>query len=700
MDKERIEFLRAELNRHNRLYYVDAAPEIDDYQYDQMMNELIALEAANPDLFDKNSPTQRVGNDINQTFTQVYHRFPMLSLGNTYSREDIIEFDSRVRRALGHSVKYICELKYDGASISLTYEKGKLIHAVTRGDGEKGDDVTENIRTIKSVPLQLPAGEYPDLFEIRGEVLMPHNVFDKLNEERQAAGTPTFANPRNAAAGSLKIQNSSLVAKRQLDCWLYFLLADQLPTNSHIQNMNACRKWGFKVPTYVAECNTIDEILNFINHWDTERYNLPFDIDGIVIKVDSISDQLELGNTAKVPRWAIAYKFKAEQVQTKLLSVTYQVGRTGAVTPVANLEPVQLAGTIVKRASLHNADIIKSLDLHVDDVVMVEKGGEIIPKIVGVNTDKRSNNPTPIGFIEQCPECGTHLVRNEGEAIYYCPNDASCPPQVRGRITHFVSRKAMNIDTLGEETIDLLVSEGLINNAADLYSLTMQQLLSLKKDGKVWASNIINAIEKSKEIPFEQLLFAIGIRFVGATVAKILARQFSNIQNLINASFDELKETDEIGDKIAQSIVDYFANDDNKQFVNRLIDAGLQFEIKETQPSGDELQGLSIIASGKLENFSRDEITKVIEEHGGKAVTSISSKTNYLLAGENIGPNKLAKAKQLGIPIISEAEFLAMINWSGEKESGVLSTKKPTEKTDVKPSKKSKTTDFDYPTLF
>lgn len=700
MDKERIEFLRAELNRHNRLYYVDAAPEIDDYQYDQMMNELIALEAANPDLFDKNSPTQRVGNDINQTFTQVYHRFPMLSLGNTYSREDIIEFDSRVRRALGHSVKYICELKYDGASISLTYEKGKLIHAVTRGDGEKGDDVTENIRTIKSVPLQLPAGEYPNLFEIRGEVLMPHDVFDKLNEERQAAGTPTFANPRNAAAGSLKIQNSSLVAKRQLDCWLYFLLADQLPTNSHIQNMNACRKWGFKVPTYVAECNTIDEILNFINHWDTERYNLPFDIDGIVIKVDSISDQLELGNTAKVPRWAIAYKFKAEQVQTKLLSVTYQVGRTGAVTPVANLEPVQLAGTIVKRASLHNADIIKSLDLHVDDVVMVEKGGEIIPKIVGVNTDKRSNNPTPIGFIEQCPECGTHLVRNEGEAIYYCPNDASCPPQVRGRITHFVSRKAMNIDTLGEETIDLLVSEGLINNAADLYSLTMQQLLSLKKDGKVWASNIINAIEKSKEIPFEQLLFAIGIRFVGATVAKILARQFSNIQNLINASFDELKETDEIGDKIAQSIVDYFANDDNKQFVNRLIDAGLQFEIKETQPSGDELQGLSIIASGKLENFSRDEITKVIEEHGGKAVTSISSKTNYLLAGENIGPNKLAKAKQLGIPIISEAEFLAMINWSGEKESGVLSTKKPTEKTDVKPSKKSKTTDFDYPTLF
>lgn len=671
---DRIDFLRAELNRHNYLYYVKAEPEIDDYQYDQLMNELIALEKANPDRYDADSPSQRVGNDINQNFNQVYHRFPMLSLGNTYNKQEIIEFDDRVRKALGHSVKYICELKYDGASISLTYEHGRLLHAVTRGDGEKGDDVTANVRTIKSVPLRLPEGNYPDLFEIRGEVLMPRAVFDKLNAERQATGDAPFANPRNAAAGSLKMQNSAQAAKRQLDCWLYFLFANQLPTNSHLQNMETCRQWGFKVPTYVAECNSIDDILTFINYWDTERYNLPFDIDGIVIKVDSISDQLELGNTAKTPRWAIAYKFKAEQVQTKLLSVSFQVGRTGTVTPVANLEPVQLAGTVVKRATLHNADIIKSHDLHVGDTVMVEKGGEIIPKIVGVNTDLRNADAQPVEFIECCPECGTPLVRNEGEAAWYCPNDAACPPQVRGRIAHFVSRKAMNIDTLGEETIDLLVTSGLIKNAADLYDLTISKLLPLKKDGRVWATNIVNGIEQSKNVPFEQVLFAIGIRFVGATVAKILARQFGSIQNLMSATLTELTNTDEIGDKIAQSIVDYFANDENRLFINRLIGYGLQFEQAKTETASQKLAGLTIIASGKLEHFSRDEINRTIELHGGKPVTSVSSKTNYLIAGENIGPNKLAKARELGVPIISEAEFMAMIADTNNELSTDVST--------------------------
>ena len=679
---DRIDFLRAELNRHNYLYYVKAEPEIDDYQYDQMMNELMALEKANPDRFDPDSPSQRVGNDINQNFQQVYHRFPMLSLGNTYNKQEIVEFDERVRKALGHSVKYICELKYDGASISLTYEHGRLVHAVTRGDGEKGDDVTANVRTIKSVPLRLPDGNYPDLFEIRGEVLMPRAVFDKLNEEREASGEPPFANPRNAAAGSLKMQNSAQAAKRQLDCWLYFMFAAQLPTNSHLQNMECCRRWGFKVPTFVAECSSIDDILAFINHWDTERHNLPFDIDGIVIKVDSISDQLELGNTAKTPRWAIAYKFKAEQVQTKLLSVSFQVGRTGAVTPVANLEPVQLAGTTVKRATLHNADIIKQHDLHVGDTVMVEKGGEIIPKIVGVNTDLRLSDAAPVEFIECCPECGTRLVRNEGEAAWYCPNDSACPPQVRGRITHFVSRKAMNIDTLGEETIDMLVSAGLITNAADLYDLTVSRLLPLKKDGRVWATNIVNGIEQSKQIPFDQVLFAIGIRFVGATVAKILARQFCSIQNLMQASFDELKNTDEIGDKIAQSIIDYFAEDGNKLFVNRLIGYGLQFEMKRQEAKSAKLAGLTIIASGKLEHFSRDEINKTIEEHGGKPVTSVSSKTDYLIAGENIGPNKLAKARELGIPIITEAEFLQMIADDGAPQTSDSHKEKPA---DTKP---------------
>lgn len=673
-DQERISYLRAELNRHNHLYYVNAEPEISDYDYDQLMNELIALEKAHPEMADPDSPTQRVGNDITQDFVQVRHRFPMLSLGNTYNKEEIIEFDDRVRKALGHGVKYICELKYDGASISLTYEHGKLIHAVTRGDGEKGDDVTANVRTIKSVPLSLPEGDYPDLFEIRGEVLMPHAVFDKLNEERQLAGDPLFANPRNVTAGSLKMQNSAAVAKRQLDCWLYFLFANQLPTNSHLQNMECCRKWGFKVPTYVSECNSIDDILAFINYWDTERHHLPFDIDGIVIKVDSIADQLELGNTAKTPRWAIAYKFKAEQVQTKLLSVSFQVGRTGAVTPVANLEPVQLAGTIVKRATLHNADIIKSHDLHVGDTVMVEKGGEIIPKIVGVNVDLRKPNAQTVEFVECCPECGTPLVRNEGEAAWYCPNDSECPPQVRGRITHFVSRKAMNIDSLGEETIDQLVSTGLIKNAADLYDLTIAKLMPLKKDGRVWATNIINGIENSKKMPFEQVLFAIGIRFVGATVAKLLARHFGNIQNIMQASFDELKNADEIGDKIAQSIVNYFADEGNSLFVNRLIGYGLQFESQKQQAKGNKLAGLSIIASGKLEHFSRDEINKAIEDNGGKPVTSVSSKTDYLIAGENIGPNKLAKAKELGIPIITENEFLAMIaDDSSRQESGTNS---------------------------
>lgn len=658
---ERINFLRNELNRHNYLYYVQSEPEISDYQYDQLMKELQQLEKLHPEMADPNSPSLRVGNDISQNFVQVAHKYPMLSLGNTYNEADLVEFDQRIQRALGHQPKYICELKYDGASISLTYEHGQLVRAVTRGDGEKGDDVTANVRTIKSVPLQLPPADYPDFFEIRGEVLMPRAVFDKLNAERIANDDQPFANPRNAASGSLKMQKSAEVAKRNLDCWLYFLFADQLPTNSHLQNMNKCREWGFKVPTYTAECNSIADILKFIEHWDVERRNLPFDIDGIVIKVDDIRQQDELGYTAKSPRWAIAYKFKAEQVETELQSVSFQVGRTGTVTPVANLAPVHLAGTVVKRATLHNDDQIKLLDLHIGDIVQVEKGGEIIPKIVGVNISKRTAQLRPVEFVTHCPECGSQLVRNDGEAAWVCPNADHCPPQIKGRIEHFVSRKAMNIDTIGEETIDLLYKAGLVRNFADLYTLTVEQLLPLDRMAQKSAENIVKGIADSRKVPFEQVLFAIGIRYVGATVAKMLASAMGNITALMNATVDQLTAIDEIGEKIATSVVSFFADAENRNLVSRLQTYGLQFEMVKAESKSNKLDGLSIIASGKLQRYSRDEIIKTIEAHGGRAVSSISKLTSYLIAGENIGPNKLAKAQQLGIPIITEEEFEKMI---------------------------------------
>ena len=659
--KNRIETLRKKLHEHNYRYYVLSEPVISDYDYDMMINELIKLETENPEFYDANSPSQRVGNDINTEFNQIIHKYPMLSLGNTYNEGELRDFDNRVKKALNEPYRYVCELKYDGASISLTYENGKLKYAVTRGDGEKGDDVTANVKTIKSIPLLLHGNDYPAEFEIRGEIFIPRKGFEKMNKEREEAGEPLFSNPRNTASGSLKIQNSAIVAKRPLDCFLYYLLSENLPSDSHYENLQKAKSWGFKIPAETRICESIDDVIAFINKWETDRKKLDFDIDGIVIKVDSISQQRTLGFTAKSPRWAISYKFKAERAATILKSVSYQVGRTGAITPVANLEPVQLAGTIVKRASLHNADIIESLDLHTGDTVFVEKGGEIIPKIVGVDTDKRGDNAEKIVFISHCPECGTPLQRIDGEAAHYCPNEKACPPQIKGKIVHFISRKAMNIDSLGEETIDLLLRNGIIRNSADLYDITKEQLLPLDRMAEKSASNIIESINNSKAVPFERVLFALGIRHVGATVAKNLAKAFKNIDNLINADFETLTEVEDIGDKIAYSIKDFFSDSDNVDIVNRLRNSGLQFESVENKPQSDKLAGLSIIASGKLQNFSREEIKKVIEDNGGKAVSSISKKTSYLLAGENIGPNKLEKAKKLNIPIITEEEFLKMI---------------------------------------
>jgi DNA ligase (NAD+) len=659
--RNRIETLRKKLHEHNYRYYVLSEPVISDYDYDMMINELIKLETENPEFYDANSPSQRVGNDINTEFNQIIHKYPMLSLGNTYNEGELRDFDNRVKKALNEPYRYVCELKYDGASISLTYENGKLKYAVTRGDGEKGDDVTANVKTIKSIPLLLHGNDYPAEFEIRGEIFIPRKGFEKMNKEREEAGEPLFSNPRNTASGSLKIQNSAIVAKRPLDCFLYYLLSENLPSDSHYENLQKAKSWGFKIPAETRICESIDDVIAFINKWETDRKKLDFDIDGIVIKVDSISQQRTLGFTAKSPRWAISYKFKAERAATILKSVSYQVGRTGAITPVANLEPVQLAGTIVKRASLHNADIIESLDLHTGDTVFVEKGGEIIPKIVDVDTDKRGDNAEKIVFISHCPECGTPLQRIDGEAAHYCPNEKACPPQIKGKIVHFISRKAMNIDSLGEETIDLLLRNGIIRNSADLYDITKEQLLPLDRMAEKSASNIIESINNSKAVPFERVLFALGIRHVGATVAKNLAKAFKNIDNLINADFETLTEVEDIGDKIAYSIKDFFSDSDNVDIVNRLRNSGLQFESIENKPQSDKLAGLSIIASGKLQNFSREEIKKVIEDNGGKAVSSISKKTSYLLAGENIGPNKLEKAKKLNIPIITEEEFLKMI---------------------------------------
>ncbi len=661
---QRIEALRKELNQHNYNYYVLSAPTISDFEFDQKLKELQDLEKLHPEAFDPNSPTQRVGSDISKEFTQVAHKYLMLSLGNTYSREEVADFYQRVSKGLnGEPFEIVCELKYDGTSISLTYENGRLIRAVTRGDGEKGDDVTANVKTIRSIPLVLQGDSYPDSFEIRGEILMPWKVFEKLNEERAEQEEPLFANPRNAASGTLKTQNSKEVANRKLDSYLYYLLGDNLPADTHYDNLNEARKWGFKISDAMKVCHSVDEIFEFINYWDVERKNLPVATDGIVLKVNSIAQQEQLGFTAKSPRWAIAYKFQAERACTRLNSVSYQVGRTGAITPVANLEPVQLSGTIVKRASLHNADIINSLDLYIGDMVYVEKGGEIIPKIVGVDYNQRGIDIGPkVQFITTCPECGATLVREAGEAAHYCPNDANCAPQIKGRIEHFVSRKAMDIN-LGEENVNLLYQKGMIKNIADLYTLNVNELAGLDRWGETSAKNVMESLERSKTVPFERVLFALGIRYVGATTAKKIANALKNIENIEKASFSDLQAIDEVGERIAQSVLDYFASAENREIVNRLKEAGLQFQIDESTLTSrsNKLAGLSIIISGTFQNHSRDELKELIGQNGGKNVTSISSKTDYLIAGENMGPAKLEKAQKLNVKMISEEEFEQMI---------------------------------------
>lgn len=663
--KEKIENLRIELHRHNYNYYVLNAPEISDKEFDDKMRELQDLEDQHPEYRDENSPTMRVGSDLNKNFTQVPHKYPMLSLANTYSEAEVSDFYERVRKSLNEDFEICCEMKYDGTSISLTYEHGKLVRAVTRGDGEKGDDVTDNVKTIHSIPLVLHGNDYPDQFEIRGEILMPWDVFEQLNREKEAREEPLFANPRNAASGTLKLQNSSVVASRKLDAYLYYLLGDNLPCEGHYENLQKAKEWGFKISDLTRKCKTVSEIADFINYWDVERKNLPVATDGIVLKVNSIRQQKNLGYTAKSPRWAIAYKFQAERALTRLNKVSYQIGRTGAVTPVANLDPVQLSGTVVKRASLHNADIIEGLDLHIGDMVYVEKGGEIIPKITGVDMGARSFLlGEKVKFITTCPECDSKLVRYEGEAAHYCPNETSCPPQIKGKIEHFISRKAMNIDGLGPETVDMFYRLGLIKNTADLYELTAEDIKGLDRMGEKSAENIINGIAQSKQVPFERVIFALGIRFVGETVAKKIAKSFADIDELQQASFEKLISIDEIGEKIAQSIRTYFDNEANVTLISRLKAAGLQLCRTEEDLSGytDKLAGKSIVISGVFTHHSRDEYKEMIEKNGGKNVGSISSKTSFILAGDNMGPAKLEKAQKLGITILSEDDFLKLIS--------------------------------------
>ena len=662
--KEKIDQLRADLHRHNYNYYVLNAPEISDKEFDDRMRELQELEKEHPEYQDDNSPTMRVGSDLNKNFTQVAHKYPMLSLGNTYSESEVTDFYDRVKKALNEDFEICCELKYDGTSISLTYENGKLVRAVTRGDGEKGDDVTDNVKTIRTIPLVLH-GSYPESFEIRGEILMPWEVFEELNREKEAREEPLFANPRNAASGTLKLQNSAIVASRKLDAYLYYLLGEELPCDGHYENLQAAAGWGFKTSEHMKKAHSLEEVFEYIRYWDTERKNLPVATDGIVLKVNSMRQQKNLGFTAKSPRWAIAYKFQAERALTRLNKVTYQVGRTGAVTPVANLDPVQLSGTIVKRASLHNADIIEGLDLHIGDMVYVEKGGEIIPKITGVDKDARSMLiGEKVKFITHCPECGSKLIRYEGEAAHYCPNETSCPPQIKGKIEHFISRKAMNIDGLGPETVDMFYRLGLIKNTADLYQLTADDIKNLDRMGEKSAENIIKGIEASKEVPFERVLFALGIRFVGETVAKKIAKSFNDIDELENANLKKLINIDEIGEKIARSILLYFSNESNRELVGRLKEAGLQLYRTEEDMSGytDKLAGQSIVISGVFTHHSRDEYKDLIEKNGGKNVGSISAKTSFILAGDNMGPAKLEKAKKLGVTILSEDEFLKLIS--------------------------------------
>ncbi len=655
--------LRKELDEHNYKYYVLALPEISDYDFDMKLRELERLEAQFPDFFDPNSPTQRVGSDINKTFDQVEHRYPMLSLSNAYSEGEITDFHNRIKKLADENFEYVCELKFDGSSISLLYENGKLVRAVTRGDGLKGDDVTSNVRTIRSVPLTLRGSGFPDNFEIRGEILMPFGVFEELNEHREKAGEPLFANPRNTAAGTLKMQNPAIVASRKLDAYFYSLMGDNLPEANHYDNLKKAAAWGFKISDATRLCRNLEEVFEYLHKWDLKRHNLPVATDGVVIKVNSERLQEELGFTAKSPRWAVAYKFKAESASTILESVSYQVGRTGAVTPVANLQPVQIAGTVVKRASLHNEDIIGSLDLHLGDTVFVEKGGEIIPKITGVDTGKRHPMAQPVIFIEKCPECGTPLIRNEGEAAHYCPNETGCPPQIKGKIEHFVSRKAMDIDGLGQETIDLLYNEGLAESISDLYLLKKEELSVLERMGEKSALRIIDGLEASKKVPFERVLFALGIRFVGETVAKKLAGAVHSIENLMLKTKEELIQIDEIGERIAESITDFFSNPVNIEIIQALKNHGLQFQISEELADSrtNKLHGQIFVISGKFEKFSRDEIKQMIELNGGKNSGSISRKTNYVVAGENMGPSKYEKAQELGIPVISEDDFLNML---------------------------------------
>lgn len=662
-DIERIDQLREELHLHNYNYYVLNAPVISDKEFDDLMRELQELEARHPEYTDENSPTMRVGSDINKNFTQIEHKYPMLSLGNTYSQAEVTEFYERVSKALNEDFEICCEMKFDGTSISLTYEHGRLVRAVTRGDGTKGDDVTDNVKTIRSIPLKLHGEGYPDVFEIRGEILMPWVVFEELNRERESREEPLFANPRNAASGTLKLQNSAQVASRKLDAYLYYLLGDNLPCDGHYENLKEAEKWGFKISDITRKVHSLQEIFDFINYWDVERKNLPVATDGIVLKVNSLRQQKNLGYTAKSPRWAIAYKFQAEQALTRLLKVTYQVGRTGAITPVANLEPVQLSGTVVRRASLHNADIIASLDLHVGDSVYVEKGGEIIPKITGVETSLRPAGSEKVTFITHCPECGSPLVRYEDEAAHYCTNETQCPPQIKGKIEHFISRRAMNIEGLGPETVDLFYQEGMIHDVADLYQLQSQDIARLERLGEKSAENIMAGLARSREVPYERVLFALGIRFVGETVAKKIARAFPSIDLLAAATLDDLIQIDEIGTRIAQSILLYFSNEKNRQLVARLKEAGLKMEADEEDRSGytDNLAGQSIVISGVFQHHSRDEYKALIEKHGGKNVGSISKKTSFILKGDNMGPSKLEKAEKLGIRLVEEDEFLKMI---------------------------------------
>ncbi|MBF0648066.1 NAD-dependent DNA ligase LigA [Dysgonomonas sp. GY75] len=660
--KQQIEALREELNKHNHDYYVLSSPTISDFEFDKKLKELSELETLHPEYFDANSPTQRVGSDINKSFRQVIHRYPMLSLGNTYTEAEVTDFYNRVQKGLNDEFEIVCELKYDGTSISLTYVNGELTQAITRGDGVQGDDVTANVRTIRSIPLRLHGNDYPAEFEIRGEILMPWSVFEDLNKERAEQEEALFANPRNAGSGTLKQQDPKIVASRKLDSYLYYMLGENLPTDGHYENLMKAKEWGFKISDATKKCKTLDEIFAYIHYWDIERKNLPVATDGIVLKVNSLTQQRNLGYTSKFPRWAIAFKFQAEKAVTTLESVSYQVGRTGAVTPVANLKAVKLSGTTVKRASLYNEDYINLLDLHINDQVYVEKGGEIIPKITGVDTTKRGIFDEKVEFTKNCPECGTPLVKDDGEAIYYCPNDISCPPQIKGRIEHFLTRKAMNIAG-GSETVEHLYNARLIHNIADLYTLKWQDVSRLERWAEKSARNLVDSIHASVSVPYARVLYALGIRYVGETVAKKLALAFPNIDALMAASAEELVQVDEIGDRIAQSIVRYFGEISNVEVVNKLREFGIQFELSEDIVSQrtEKLKGLSIVISGTFEKHSRDEYKAMIEQNGGKNSGSISSKTNYILGGDNMGPAKLEKAESLGVPVISEEVFLEMI---------------------------------------